>query len=67
LYNYNSIAFLAYRQRSYTNMPLPEDKAVVETSDALVKTLRGAFGTPESYRPGQSSIVSMLSNYSTNV
>lgn len=32
-------------------MPLPEDKAVVETGDSLVKTLRGAFGTPDSYRP----------------
>jgi hypothetical protein len=33
-------------------MPLPADQAIVETSDTLVKTLRGAFGTPESYRPG---------------
>jgi catalase len=34
-------------------MPLSQDEAVNETSDALVKTMRGAFGTPESYRPGQ--------------
>lgn len=44
-------------------MPLPEDKAVVETGDALVKTLRGAFGTPGSYRPGQIPIISMLPDY----
>ena len=48
-------------------MPLPEDKAVVETSDALVKTLRGAFGTPESYRPGQIPTISMFPNYQTNI
>jgi hypothetical protein len=41
-------------------MPLPEDKTVVETGDALVKTLRGAFGTPESYRPGLSAIISSM-------
>lgn len=44
-------------------MPLPEDKAVVETGDSLVKTLRGAFGTPDSYRPGQSPTVSLLATY----
>lgn len=33
-------------------MPLPADDNVVKTGDALVKTLRGAFETPASYRPG---------------
>jgi len=33
-------------------MPLPADQQVVATSETLVKTLRGAFGTPESHRPG---------------
>ena len=32
-------------------MPLPEDKAVVETASTLVKTLQGAFSTPADYRP----------------
>lgn len=34
-------------------MPLPEDSKVVETAESLVKTLRGAFDTPEQYRPGK--------------
>jgi hypothetical protein len=42
-------------------MPLPTDQAVVETSDTLVKTLRGAFGTPESYRPGLFQLTSSTS------
>jgi hypothetical protein len=37
-----------------TNMPLPADEQIVATSETLVKTLRGAFDTPESHRPGSS-------------
>ncbi|KAM0697201.1 hypothetical protein Q7P36_003272 [Cladosporium allicinum] len=32
-------------------MPLPADEQIVATSETLVKTLRGAFDTPESHRP----------------
>ncbi|KAK3720443.1 hypothetical protein LTR37_003856 [Vermiconidia calcicola] len=34
-------------------MPLPDDRAVIETAGNLVKTLKGAFGTPTGYRPAQ--------------
>lgn len=57
LYNNNSnnnfVELKSSHRQLHNNMPLPEDKTVVETGDSLVKTLRGAFGTPESYRPGQ--------------
>ena len=39
--------------KQQANMPLPEDKAVVETAGHLVNGLRGAFGTPADYRPGE--------------
>lgn len=35
------------------NMPLPSNTQAVETSETLNKTMRGAFGTPGDYRPGQ--------------
>lgn len=54
------VHFGSYYRLSYTIMPLPEDKTVVETGDSLVKTLRGAFGTPESYRPGRFLTASLL-------
>ncbi|KAK4547410.1 hypothetical protein LTR36_001066 [Oleoguttula mirabilis] len=36
-------------------MPLPDDAATVETAGTLVKTLRGAFGTPQSHRPAHAT------------
>ncbi|KAK5120575.1 hypothetical protein LTR85_006231 [Meristemomyces frigidus] len=36
-------------------MPMPEDAATVETAGTLVKTLRGAFGTPQSHRPAHAT------------
>ncbi|KAK5134942.1 hypothetical protein LTR08_005893 [Meristemomyces frigidus] len=36
-------------------MPMPNDPATVETAEKLVKTLRGAFGTPLSCRPAHAT------------
>ncbi|WPG99726.1 Hypothetical protein R9X50_00254500 [Acrodontium crateriforme] len=32
-------------------MPLPDNKAIIETAGNLVKGLQGAFGTPKGFRP----------------
>ena len=47
-------------------MPLTDDPQTLETATKLVNALRGAFNTPDAYRPGNLLNTSLLKPYTTN-